>query len=78
MSVHDQRFVNGQEITPLVLALGPTGVEFAAELYDFLNEDLVGYVRDLTIFLSSKWDNIADRQLIHSCLFLLNTILVRH
>lgn len=29
----------------LLLTVGPTGVEFAAELYDFLNEDLVGYVK---------------------------------
>ncbi|KAF9143046.1 hypothetical protein BGX30_001496 [Mortierella sp. GBA39] len=32
-----------QLLSFVVCGGGPTGVEFAAELYDFLNEDLVGY-----------------------------------
>ena len=42
--MQDEGSCTGHDITLLVRALGPTGVEFAAELYDFLNEDLVGYV----------------------------------
>ncbi len=30
----------------VVVGGGPTGVEYAAELYDFLHEDLVSYLKE--------------------------------